>query len=226
MISSLSLTKKVGLRVWAIATAGLLIGAAGSLLGQEASRTVERSYQFDARGDATIQFSFQLGAAPWAKWKEQYGDHPDILLRNVKYQLAAAVIEDFGLDKDDINRKAVAKFKARALARYLGDGQFQIDVPKNMKLVTGSGQEWVFTDSMLEDGGIVNITDRAKLPPNARDAHLTNGTDFDELVYTLDVSPAKPKALLYLGIVCLVAAAGLGGFSLLTAAKSSSPSST
>ncbi len=203
--------------------AAIFAAGLGSLSGQEASRTVERTYQFDQRGDAKIEFSFQLGAAQWAKWKEQYGDHPDILLRNIKYQLAAAVIDDFGLDKDDIHRRAVAKIKARALARYQGNGQFAIDVPKNMKLIAGSGQEWVFTNSALEDGGIVNITDRAKLPANASNAHLTSGTDFDELVYTLDLSPAKPKTLLYLGILLLLAAVGLWIWSLRGTPKISSP---
>src|SRR5689334_6973476 len=146
--------------------------------GQEPVRTVEQTYEFDEKGDARIEFSFQLGAAQWAKWKDQYGDHPDILLRDTKYQLASAVIDDFSLDKDEVRRHAVAKIKARALAKYRGDGQFEIQIPKNLKLVAGSGREWAFTTSGLEEGGIVNLTSRAKLPQNAQNAHLTTGNDF------------------------------------------------
>jgi hypothetical protein len=199
------------------------LGSAVALDGQEASRTLDRTYQFDERGNAKIEFSFQLSAAQWARWKDQYGDHPDLVLRNVKYELAAAVIDDFGLDKDEIHRHAVAKINARSLARYRGNGQFEIEVPKNMKLVAGSGLEWVFTNSALEDGGIVNITDRAKLPANARNAHLTTGDDFDRLVYSLDVSSSRPKTLLYLGILLLLAAVGLGGASMRTPQKSAAP---
>ncbi|HJT81108.1 MAG TPA: hypothetical protein VJ719_07920 [Chthoniobacterales bacterium] len=189
-----------------------LIGVTGQacLYAQDAVRTLERTYEFDEAGNADVIFNFQLGAAQWAKWKDQYGDHPDLMLRNVKYEMAAAVIDDFSLEKNDVHRKATAKIKARAMAKYRGDGKFEIQVPKNMKLVSGSGREWAFTSSALEEGGIVNITDRAKLPSKAQNAHLTTGNDYDLLVYSLDVSPSKPKTFLYLGILSLLAAGGVG----------------
>ncbi len=197
---------------------------AGTLHAQDASRTLERTYQFDERGDANIQFTFQLGASQWAQWKDEFGDHPDILLRNLKYQLAAAVIDDFSLERNDVHRTAVAKIKARAVASYRNGGQFAIQVPKNMKLVSGSGSDWAFTSSELEQGGIVNITDRAKLPAKAQNAHMTTGNDFDQLVYSIDLSPAKPKALLYAGAFFLLLGAVIGIISLfLPGNKSAAP---
>jgi hypothetical protein len=133
-----------------------------------------------------------------------------MLLRNLKYELAAAVIDDFSLEKDEIHRSAVAKIKARALAQYRGGGQFEIQVPKNMNLVAGSGTDWAFTSSSLEDGGIVAVTDRAKLPANAKNAHLTSGGDYNLLVYSLDVSPSKSKMLPYLGSGLLLVGVALG----------------
>ena len=182
--------------------------------GQEASRSMERTYKLDERGDAEITFTSQYDASQWLQWKDEYGNHPDIMLRNTKYQLAAAVIDDFALDRDDVHRRAVAKIKARCLANYRGNGQFALQIPKNMKLVAGSGTDWAFTSSSLENGGIVNITDRAKLPAKAQNVHLTTGNDYDQLVYTLEVSPSKPKVLLVLGLLLLFAAAVLGALSL------------
>lgn len=178
------------------------------------SRNIEQIYQFDERGDAKIEWRFQLDASGWAQWKANYGDHPDLLLRMVKYQLAAAVIDDYSLEKDDMHRSAVSHFSARALARYRGNGQFEIPVNKNMKLVSGSGLEWAFTSSTIEEGqGILNITYRPKLPAKAQNPHMVNGNDFNRLVYSLDLEPARPKALLGLGIMLLVAAAILGALS-------------
>ena len=196
--------------LWAFAIA--LCGGLSQtwLHAQEAGLAVDRTYDIDERGDAKIELSFQLSAKQWAQWKDQFGDHPDLLLRNVKYEMAAAVIDDFSLDKDEVHRNASAKIKARALARYRGDGQFEIQVPKTMKLVAGSGREWAFTQSQFGQGGLINITERAKLPANAQNAHLTTGNDYDQLAYSLDVSPSRPKTLLYLGILFLVAAAGVG----------------
>jgi len=209
----------LSLRNALLAVAVLVSAGAGTLRAQEASRTLERTYQFDERGDANIQFSFQLGASQWAQWKDEFGDHPDILLRNLKYQLAAAVIDDFSLERNDVHRTAIAKIKARAVASYRKDGEFAVQVPKNMKLVAGSGSEWIFTSSELEQGGIVNITDRAKLPAKAQGAHLTTGNDYDQLVYSIDLSPAKPKGLLYGGITLLLLAVVVGVASLFVSGR-------
>jgi hypothetical protein len=184
------------------------------LYAQEPSRTIEQIYQFDERGDAKVEFHFQLDRGSWDYWKSEYGDHPDLLLRMTKHDMAAAVIEDFALEKDDVHRSAVSRFKARALAQYRGNGQFEIVVPKNMKLVTGSGTEWAFTNSAVErtaaGNRIVNTTYRAKLPAKAQNAHMVNGSDFDRLAYSLEVTPAKPKTLLFAGIILLLTAIVLG----------------
>ena len=173
---------------------------------------VEHAYQFDERGDAKIDISFEYGAAQWMKWKEQWGNHPDLLLRYLRHDLAASVIDDFALERDDVRRRAVAKIKARAVARYGSDGKFSIDVAKTMKLVTGSGTDWVFTGSAMGNGEIVNQTTRIKLPAKAENAHLSQGADLDRVVYTVEVTPPRPKGWLELGIVLIIAAAALGAW--------------
>jgi hypothetical protein len=193
----------------------ILIAASIGAHAQEASRTVEQIYQFDERGDAKIEFDFQLGKKPWEQWKAVYGEHPDMLLRITKHEMAAAVIEDFALEKDDVHRRAVSRFTARALAQYSGNGHFEIPLSRDMKLVAGSGLEWDFTSSSLEGDGIVNVTYRGKLPAKAHDAHVVNGNDFNRLVYTLEVSPSKSKAPLVLGLLFLFGAGGLGALSFL-----------
>jgi hypothetical protein len=179
-------------------------------------------YQVDKEGNAEIDCKMQFDAKQWMLWKDQFGDHPDLMLRDLKYQMAAAVIDDFSLQKDDMRRTADAKIKGRCFATYRGNGQFQIQAAKDMKLVAGSGTEWVFTNSTLGNGGIMNITNRIKLPANAQNAHLVNGNDYNWLTYNLEVSPAKPKSLLYSGVTLLIIAGLLGAFSAVTR-KASAP---
>ena len=200
--------KSAGVLTWGVAA--ILVFNPWCARAQEASRTVEQVYQFDERGDARIEFNFQLGKAQWDMWKIRFGDHPDEMLRAINHDMAAAVIDDFALDKDDTHRRATARFKARALAQYHGNGQFEIPLPKMMKLVTGSGPDWAFTSSQSEKtpqgSGLVDITYRAKLPAKAHDSHIVNGNDFNRLAYTLEVTPSKPKTLLYAGVALVVAA--------------------
>jgi hypothetical protein len=191
----------------------LLLGtllATSFIRGDETpSRSIDETFTFDERGDARLEISFGFGAAQWQQWRELYGDHPDILLRDLRYQLASGVIEDFKLDKDDINRKAVCKLKVRALARYRNGGQFVIDIPKDLKMVTGSGTEWVFTKSSMSGNAILNETQRAKLPAGAQNARLSEGGDYNELSYSVNLNPPRPKAKLAVGILLLVVGVAL-----------------
>jgi|HubBroStandDraft_4_1064222.scaffolds.fasta_scaffold145457_2 hypothetical protein len=193
----------------------LIIGFCATALSLHAqdntpSRNIDETYQFDERGDAKLEVSFQYGAAQWATWKEQYGDHPDMLLRNLRYQFASSVIDDFSLDKDEVHRHAIARLKGRAVARYRDGGEFVIDVPKNMKLVSGAERDWIFTNSNLINGEIINQTIHAKLPAGAQDARFSPGGDFGQIAYQMNLTPPRPKGWVEAGVVLLLLGCAAG----------------
>ena len=174
-------------------------------------RALDQTYTFDTRGDATIETGSQFSASEWSEWKDRYGDHPDILLRDLRYQFASAVVDDYSLVRDDVHRHAVAKIKARALAKYRSNGDFAIDVTKDLKLVTGSGSDWFFTSSAAINGVLVTQTLNAKLPSGATKAAFSQpGGDFNQLTYSIDLTPSKPKGWLMCGIGLLSLAVILG----------------
>jgi len=181
-------------------------GAAASLLQAQETRSIV----VDERGDAMIERSFQCSALQWKQWKEQYGNHVDLLGRDLRSDFASAVIDgDPSVVQDDLRRQAVVKLKLRAFADYRSGGQFSIDVPKNMTLVTGSGTDWAFTSS----GEILNQTIRFTLPKKAQHPHFSIGGDYNQLSYTLKTAPSRPKALLELGVVLILVAGVLGAIS-------------
>jgi hypothetical protein len=79
-----------------------------------------------------------------------------------------------------------------------------------MKLVSGSDRDWIFTNSNLVNGEILNQTIHAKLPPGAENAHVSPGGDFDELSYHVDLATRRPKGWLEAGILLLVLGGALG----------------
>ena len=174
------------------------------------TQSFDQIYTFDVRGDALIETSMQMGAIDWNTWKERFGDHPDMLLRDLRYQLAKAVIDDYTLSRDDVHRQASCKIKARALAQYKSDGDFSIDVDKTLKLVTGSGTEWFFTSSAPINGVLYNQTLKAKLPAKATNAAFSQGGDFNYLTYSIDVTPKRHRRWLWGGVGLLVLGVLLG----------------
>ena len=190
-------------------TGWFVIAVAWPALGQQTdsvNRTVNQLYKFDEKGDAEIEVSFQYGASQWAIWKEQYGNRPDIVLRDMRYTMATAVLDKFSLEKDDVQRSALGKVRARALARYLNGGEFVIDVPKDMRLITGSDRDWIFSQTAAVNGEIVSQTMHAKLPEKARNARFAPGGDYNALTYTVDQVTARPKGWLYAGLACFILA--------------------
>lgn len=185
----------------------LFLGGAAKSSAQQVdsvSRTINQVYKFDERGDADIEVSFQYNASQWAIWKEQYGNRPDIVLRDMRYTMATAVLENFSLEKDDVQRSALGKVRARAMARYLNGGEFVIDVPKEMRLVTGSNSDWIFSLTNAVNGEIVAQTLHAKLPPSARNARFGPAGDFNALTYTVDQSKPRPLGWLLAGLGCFL----------------------
>lgn len=194
---------------------------------ESVSRTSNWVYNIDERGDAAVEVSFQHSASQWAQWKENYGNHPDIVLRDLRYSMATAVLDNFSMERDDAQRKALNKVRAKAFARYRNAGEFVVDVPKEMKLVTGSNTDWIFNTANGVNGEIVSQTFHFKLPAGAKNVHFGSGGDFNNLTYTLDVTPvakpavapARPKTWLNVGIAMLSTGVGLLVISLFTKKK-------
>jgi hypothetical protein len=186
---------------------------------ESVSRTANWIFNIDEHGDAAVEVSFQHSASQWANWKEEYGTRPDIVLRDLRYSMATAVLDNFSMERDDVQRKALNKVRAKAFARYRNAGEFVIDVAKEMKLVTGANTDWIFSMTNGLNGEIVSQTLHLKLPAGAKNVHFGPGGDFDNLSYTLDVTPTRPKGWLNAGIAMLSTGVGLLVISLFTKRK-------
>jgi hypothetical protein len=180
------------------------------------AQQVEMSVTLDHFGDGSMEVKTRYSAQGWLSWKANFGDHPDLVLRNLRREQAAREFFDYSLDKDEVNRIAVARMKGRAFAKLMGDGRYTLGPIKPLHFVTGTGREWIFNSSMsggLQGNG-VEQTLHVFLPPEATDAQILNpGSDYAELVY------AMPHPSPFLSPLFLLAAI-VGGLSLVLIAVS------
>ena len=79
---------------------------------------------------------FHLSASRWAIWRQQYGDHPDVLWRDMKQKFAKAALDKFDLQRNDVDRTATANIEARALTTVRGDGTRAMEMLKDFRLVS------------------------------------------------------------------------------------------
>ena len=153
----------------------------------------------DPYGDGSMKMTFHLSASQWANWKQQYGDHPDVLWRDLKQKFAKYALVKFDLQKDEVERTATADIEARAFTRVRGDGARGIEIPKEFRLISNSGREWVFdfTSQQSPYAPILAQMSRVILPAEATNAHIEEpGTGFQQLVYQMPDNSAGNVLLL------------------------------
>src|ERR1700675_3903718 len=179
------------------------VGLATDTVNQDAD------IRIDPYGDGSIKIVFHLSASRWATWRQEYGDHPDVLWRDLKQKFAKAALDKFDLQRNDVDRTATADIDARALTSVRGDGNRGIEMLKDFRLVSNTSQEWIFeaTSKASPEPAILAQPFRVFLPPQAFNAHLDSpATSAQQLVYQMPESSGSNMVLLWAGIL----AAGVG----------------
>jgi hypothetical protein len=174
----------------------------------------------DPNGDGSMKVIFHLSASRWVAWRQEYGDHPDILWRNLKLRFAKAALDKFDLQRDDVDRTATVDIQARALTKIRGDGSRGIEMQKDFRLVSNTPLEWVFeaTSQASPEAPILAQTIRVVLPPQAINAQLDSpGTTDQQIVYQMPEAAASNALLLWAGILAIGVGIALGIFGLVSA---------
>jgi hypothetical protein len=162
----------------------------------------------DRFGDGSMKVTFHLSAMQWTIWKQQYGDRPDVLWRDMKQWFAKYALDKFSLQRNDVERTAVVDISAHAFTHVRQDGKRGIEIPKQFRLVSNSGREWIFdfTNQLSPYSPIVTQTNRIILPADARNASLDQaGTGSEQLVYEMPENPGFGPILLGLGLFSMAA---------------------
>jgi hypothetical protein len=173
-------------------------------------------------GDGTITVTFRLSASQWENWREQYGDHPDLLKRDFKQRFAKYALDDFKLERNDMDRTAVATIGTRALTTMRGNGIRAIEVAKEARFVSNSGSDWIF-ESVVQSSPyspIVTETTRIILPAEATNVHVENeGGGPRHLVYQMLENGQGDGLMFWLGIAGIAVGVLLGVVGLLLPKK-------
>ncbi len=164
-------------------------------------------------GDGTMTVTFRLSASQWENWREEYGDHPDLLKRDFKRRFAKYALDDFKLERNDMDRTAVATITARAITAVRQDGYRAIEINKEARFVSNSALDWIF-ESVSQSSPyspIVTETTRIELPPGATNVRVENeGSGPQHLVYQLPENGNNDGMLFWSGIAAIALGAILG----------------
>jgi hypothetical protein len=160
----------------------------------------------DGLGNVDVTMKFVLPAQEWDTWRQNYGQNPSLLRRDLQHQFSAMVLKDFAVENDDMNRTAIVKFKGEANAEYKGNGVWEAELERGARSVKVSDTHWQFTRMSTEGGIPVQQTFRINLPDGARNsAEATDEFGTPVLRYELGGGRRFPTLL-----IGAIASAALG----------------
>jgi hypothetical protein len=152
----------------------------------------------EIRPDGSVDMSFQMtfDAAPWRQWKAQIGDEPARLRAMMRHQFAALTLENFKLDRDDLNRVAKVSMHSAVGPELRDDGSYQLPVDGYFRLINGSGRDWYFSGNNPAEGYALNSV-KITLPPNALNAYVANPNNVDQALIFAVTAPPSPARKFY-----------------------------
>ena len=173
---------------------------------------LEAVIHLDNHCDGMMEVKTHLDAPSWRQWELVYGNHPDLIFRNLRRQYASAEIvkSSYHLDKDELNRVATARMQARGVTLVQKDGSLAFPIPSPATLVSHTGHEWIFSLNTPR----VQETLHLFLPEREADARIQYADTAEQrLVYRLP-APRLPGVFLISTIVagCLGIALLAGSF--------------
>lgn len=179
-----------------------------SLRAQAAPKTANIVQDVASDGSIALAVEMSFDAAAWRQWKSQVGDDPSRLRAMMKHQFSALVIDDFKLEKDDLNRTAKLTMRSPAGPELRKDGRFRIAIEKEFRLVNNNGREWFFSgNNPLANNSLQTI--RIVMPANAVGVTLVGPGNTDQgLIYSLKVPAGKSRYFVMAGAVLALMGAG------------------
>lgn len=112
-------------KIKAAAIALLMVFSAGLVSAATPIQRQDIRCVIDEYGDARFTLTIEFEAQGFTVWKQTVGADPALLKRELKRLFSAAELEDFGMERFDMDRKVIFTFTGRGVARYLGDGQWE-----------------------------------------------------------------------------------------------------
>jgi hypothetical protein len=146
----------------------LFLFLAISVVAQQSNQKIEMT--LDDIGNAKINISMTMNAAQWLQWNGSYGTNPSALKRDIERSMPAFIVDDFKLDKDDMNRSFNLSLNAYGVCKINKRGQWIMDTDQKDAQVTElTDHKFMLVSSPIEFGGTLQQTYIIEFPEAASD---------------------------------------------------------
>jgi len=173
--------------------------------------------RIDSIGNADLNISMTMNAQQWQMWNGNYGNNPSALKRDIERSMPAYFLDDFKLDKDDMNRSFKLSLNAYGVCEINKRGKWIIDTEqKNAQLTKLSETKYMLVSSPPEYGGNLQQTYIIELPDDAKNVKVEKNA-YGKSVFEFDMDPPSSgiNTMRYAGILLFLVGGAWAGSKIL-----------
>ena len=149
----------------------VLLASSSVLSAQQMNQKIEMT--LDELGNADLKVSMKMNAANWQQWIQSLGNNPSALKREIEREMPAFFLDDFHLEKDEMERSFELSLKAYGICKVDKRGKWVLETDeKNIELTELSEQKYMYVNSPSEFGGQIQQTTFVTFPNSASDIEI------------------------------------------------------
>jgi len=173
--------------------------------------------KIDDVGNAKINVSMTMNAQQWQMWNSNYGNNQSALKRDLERSMPAYFLDDFKLEKDDMNRSYNLSLNAYGACEINKRGKWIVDTEqKDAQLTELTETKYMLVSSPPEFGGQLQQTFIIELPENAKKIK-TEKNAYGKTVFEFDMDAPSSgfNFMRWAGILLIVFGGGWAGKTVL-----------
>jgi len=166
--------------------------------------------RIDSIGNAKIKFSMTMTAQEWQGWSASFGNNPAALKREMERSMPGYFLDDFKLEKDDMNRSFELSLNAYGACDIDKRGKWIVEVDQeNANLTKITDHKYMMVSSPMEWGGALQQTYNIELPEKATNVKVDTDA-YGNQIFKFDMeSPSGGFNLLRLSGLALMLVGGV-----------------
>jgi len=192
----------------------------GTLEAQQMKQDIHM--RIDSIGNAKLKIGMTMNAQQWQIWQGSLGNNPAALKREVERSMPGYFLDDFKLEKDEMNRSFELSLNAHGACDIDKRGKWIVETDeKDANLTKITDHKYVMVSSPIEWGGTLQQTYTIELPEKATNIKVDTDA-YGNQIFKFDMeSPSGGLNLLRLsGLALFVIGGAWTGGSLLSKSKS------
>ncbi|GGG27175.1 hypothetical protein GCM10011344_29930 [Dokdonia pacifica] len=124
--------------------------------------------RIDSIGNARLDITMKMNAQQWQQWIGSLGNNPAALKREIEREMPGYFLDNFKLEKDDMNRSFNLKLDAYGVCKIDKRGNWIIELEeKDTQLTELDSHKYMLVNSPPEYGGQMQQTFMITLPETA-----------------------------------------------------------